>query len=231
MNSRFSVQRAQRQRAPRRRRKKAAERPRSAAPPPPLRRPASQAQRFARRAGRARPPFYVCSRVPERNSFACAHLPSDAVVDAAVLDLDRQVAALVEPPELRVRRVVALAVRAAHRRAAGDLELLAHRKRGGHATVARVGHGELRRVQLRRLVAVLARRGVVARQQHRRVGHRVAACAPAGGHRLRDVEARVGLGVLREGVLLRALDLLRDPVVLDQRHRRSEHHGGEPFEH
>ena len=115
---------------------------------------------------------FICPTVAlsagSQAAFACAHLPADAVVHAAVLDLDRQVAALVEPPELRVRRVAALAEGAADRRAGGRVELLADGKRGGHATVARVGHGELGRVQLRGLVAVLARRGVVAREQHRR---------------------------------------------------------------
>ena len=66
------------------------------------------------------------------------HLPADAVVDAAVLDLDGQVAALIEAAELGIGRVVALMEGAADRRAHGHLELLAHGERRGHAAVASV---------------------------------------------------------------------------------------------
>merc|ERR1712151_1296673 len=66
-------------------------------------------------------------------------LPADAVVNAAMLDLNGQVSALVEAAELRVGRVRTLLEGAAHRRSrCGALQLLALGKRRGHAAVARV---------------------------------------------------------------------------------------------
>mmetsp|Transcript_72987 Transcript_72987/g.176111 ORF Transcript_72987/g.176111 Transcript_72987/m.176111 type:complete len:245 (-) Transcript_72987:370-1104(-) len=56
------------------------------------------------------------------------HLPSDAVVHPPVLDLDGEVAALVESPELGVGGVGALLEGAARRRARRHLVLLAHGK-------------------------------------------------------------------------------------------------------